>query len=380
MSRQSLRVALLALALTPPIHAQTTDPVFRSWEWETEAQSVRGAGLSGAVLALATDAGTAVLNPASLSLISQVDLRVSLRYSAPRPIGQDQLLRGWTLAQGALARPVGLGSGWGVYYRSPRAVELEIVGAGLPDGSSDAGRLRVRVEEVGGAFGTALGPRLRVGLRLGAARLDLGGSVVTVSAGGDQTRASVVGESWQPSAGINVLLTPDHRFRAGLTYDTGTRFGARRSGSSGAFDYDMVVPPRLAAGVLVRTSTAVSLTGQLDWLRWSRVEDALVSASDRPPATEYGLDDAVEGRLGVEFRAEYGESLLWNRAVVRLGLHFRSRGVLEYRGSDPVEQARFPGQERTTEWSLGFGFGPLEVARVRRQHSRDWLIGVRHSF
>lgn len=383
MSRYSLQVTLLALALAPApfLAAQTTDPLFRSWEWEEEAQSVRAAGMSGAVVAAAgSDAGSAMHHPAALSLVAETDIRLSLRYTDVRPLGQDQVSSGWTLAQGAVARPVGLRSGVGVYYRSPRALELEIVPDALPDGSSDGGRLRLHVGEAGAAFGTALTPTLRLGVRLGAAHLDMGGASLTTFADGSEARASSNASSWAPSAGLNLLFTPTHRLQAGVTFDSEVRLGARRHGDGGDLAYDLVVPPRLSAGILFRYSTVVVMTGQMDWLGWSRVQDAVVSADGRPPASDYALDDAFEGRFGLELRGEYGESPLWNRAVVRFGLHFRSRGMLEYVGADPVEAARFPGEAGTTEWSLGFGWGPFEVARVRRQHSRDWLIGVRHGF
>jgi len=230
------------------------------------------------------------------------------------------------------------------------------------------------------AFGTAITPTLRVGIRLGAARLDLGGLVTSRSEGGAEVHISSNGDAWEPSAGLSVLFTPDHRFQAGLTYDTELRWEAERAGPSGTLAYDLVAPPRLAAGVLFRPSTVVGITGQVDWLAWSRVREALASANPRPDASQFALDDAVDGRFGLELRGEYGEWPLWHRAVVRFGLHFRSRGLLEYVGEDPVEQARFPGGRRRIEWSLGFAFGPVEVSRVRRKHSADWVIGIRHAF
>ena len=66
--------------------------------------------------------------------------------------------------------------------------------------------------------------------------------------------------------------------------------------------------------------------------------------------------------------------------MLRLGLHFRSRGLLEYVGSDPAEQARFPGGKRSTEWSLGVAYGPVEVAWISRKPSNVWVIGVRQVF
>jgi hypothetical protein len=141
-----------------------------------------------------------------------------------------------------------------------------------------------------------------------------------------------------------------------------------------------VAPGRYTAGLLFRPSSVVWLTGQLDWVRWSEVGSALVSPDDRPATGEFVLDDALDGRLGLEVRPDYGESPLWNRVVLRFGLHYRSRGLLEYTGSDPVEQARFGGGSHRWEWSYGLAFGPLEITWVRRKPSTVWVIGVRQFF
>ena len=76
-------LAFIALALATPVDAQTTDPLFRSWEWEEQPQSARAAGLSGAVVASASDAGSAVLHPASLSLLRRRRRRFSTGPPSP---------------------------------------------------------------------------------------------------------------------------------------------------------------------------------------------------------------------------------------------------------------------------------------------------------
>ena len=373
-------MALIALALGAPLEAQTTDTLFRSWEWDEEPQSARAAALGGAVAAAASDAASAVLYPALLSLFSETDVRLSVRNAGSGSVGLDRTTARWTLAQGAVAHPVGLRSGLAVYYRSPRSGELDIVAASLPDGSSDKGRLAAQVRETGVAFGTALTPTVRIGVRLGVARLDLDGHVTSRLPSGTETEVSSMADSWETSAGVSLLFAPHQRLQTSLTYDKELRWSAERAGDSGTVEHDLVAPPRLAAGLLFRPSSVVWIMGQVDWVGWSQVQTTLVSADDRPDASELALDDAVDGRLGLELHAEYGESSLWNRAVVRFGLHFRSRGLLEYVGSDPVEQARFPGGEHSTDWSLGVGFGPVEVAWVSRKPSNVWVIGVRHAF
>jgi hypothetical protein len=368
------------VAFSAPAGAQTTDPLYRSWEWDEEPQSARAAALGGAVAAAASDAGSAAFYPASLSLIAETDVRLSVRYAGSGSIALDRAQARWTLAEGAVVLPLGLCSGLGAYYRSPRSLDLEIRATPLPDGSTDEGRLEAVVQETGIAFGTALTPRLRVGIRLGAARLDLDGQATTRTIDGSLRPAASTADTWEPSAGVGLLFAADQRFHTSLTYDRQVNWRARWTGDTGSGDHEVVAPARLAAGLLFRPSSVVWVTGQLDWVRWSQVRSALVSPDDRPPVSDFALEDSVDGRLGLELRAEYGESPLWNRAVLRLGLHFRSRGLLEYVGADPVEQARFPGGKRSTEWSLGVAYGPVEVAWISRRPSNVWVIGVRKFF
>jgi hypothetical protein len=371
---------LVVIAVGLPAEAQTTDPLYRSWEWDAEPLSARAAALGGAVAAAASDASSAAFYPASLSLFSETDVRLSVRYTGSGSIASDRVEPGWTLAQGAVALPLGLRSGIGAYYRSPRSLELEIQATPLPDGSTDEGRLEAVVRETGIAFGTALTPRLRVGIRLGAAHLDLDGQATTGAIEGSLRPAASTANTWEPSAGVGLLFAAHQSFHASLTYDRQVSWRANWAGDAGSGDHEFVAPARLAGGLLFRPSSVVWITGQLDWVRWSQVRSTLVSPDDRPPASDFALDDSVDGRVGLELTAEYGESPLWSRAVFRLGLHFRSRGLLEYVGSDPVEQARFPGGKRSTEWSLGVAYGPVEVGWISRKPSNVWVIGVRQFF
>jgi hypothetical protein len=363
-----------------PAEAQTTDPLYRSFEWDREPQSTRGAALGGAVAAAADDAGSAAFYPASLSLFAETDVRLSVRYAGSGTVGLDRTEARWTLAEGAVALPLGRRSGVGAYYRSPRSLGLEIRGTALPDGLTDEGRLDAGAREAGVAFGTALTPRLRVGARLGAAHLDLDGQATTATTEGSLRSAASTVRAWEPSVGVGLLFAADQRFHTSLNYDLQVSWRADRVDGGGSGDHEVVAPARLAWGLLFRPSSVVWITGQLDWVRWSQVRSALVSPDDRPPVSDFALDDSVDGRLGLELRAEYGESPLWSRAVLRFGLHFRSRGVLEYVGADPVERARFPGGKRSTEWSLGAAYGPVEVAWISRKPSNVWVIGVRHFF
>ncbi len=380
VSLRTIGVALLVIAAAAASPAQTTDPLYRSWEWTEGPASVRAAALGGAVNAGASDALSGAFSPAWLSLASETDVRLSVGWNAEGQIGADRVESGWTLAGGAVALPLGLNKGIAAYYRSPRSLDLTIRAEALPDGSTDEGRLGATVRETGVAFGAALTPRLRVGLRVGAARLDLDGQATT-SGPGDARRSSASrADTWEPSAGASLLFAAHQRLYASLNWDRQMVWRSGRTGDAPPAAHDLVAPSRFAGGLLIRPSSVVWITGQLDWVRWSQVSSALVSPDDRPPSADFALDDALEGRVGLELRAEYGESLLWNRVVLRFGLHYRSRGLLEYTGADPVDLERFGGGSHRAEWSLGAAFGPVEVAWIGRQPSNVWVLGVRQTF
>lgn len=383
LERVSLRTiggTLLAAAAATAAVAQTTDPLYRSWEWVDQPSSVRAAALGGAVAAGASDAMSGAFSPAWLSLASEVDVRLSVGWNGEGLIASDRVNSGWTLAGGAVALPLGLNKGIAVYYRSPRSLDMTIQAALLPEGWTDEGRLGATVREAGVAFGAALTPRLRVGLRVGAAHLDLDGQATTLGPGDLRRVSASRADTWEPSAGVGLLFAVNQRFFASLNWDRRMLWNAERAGGAPPAAHDLVAPSRLAGGLLFRPSSVVWITGQLDWMRWSQVSSALVSPDDRPPKTDFALDDALDGRIGLELRAEYGESLLWKRLMLRFGLHYRSRGLLEYTGADPVDQERFGGGSHRTEWSLGAAFGPLEVAWIGREPSSVWVFGVRQSF
>ena len=89
MLRPLLATTLMASAWAGTAAAQTTDALFRSWEWAEEPHSVRGAALAGAIAASPSGASTALLQPAGLSLISEGDVRVSARYAGSGSVALD---------------------------------------------------------------------------------------------------------------------------------------------------------------------------------------------------------------------------------------------------------------------------------------------------
>jgi hypothetical protein len=380
------RLARVAFAAVPvlagaaSVSAQTADPLFRSWEWVEEPQSVRAAGLAGAVAAEPSDGSTALLFPGGLSLVSEPDLRVSLRYRGAGSVGLDQAASRWAPGEVSFALPVGLLWGVGAYYRDRRRLDLAILDTMLPDGSFDQGHLDVGSQEAGLAAGFAALPSLRVGARVGLTRADLSGRVSTTLASGAVSATSSELQDVAPRFGLGMIFAPEQRFQIGFEFDSKVRWSGAVRSSTGESPFALVCPARLALGVLYRPSTAVQILGQVDRVAWSAVENATRCCGRGAEAEGLVLEDATDGRLAVEFRPQYGNLGMWNRVAVRLGVHYRSRGLLAYVGDDPAEQARFPGASGATEWSVGLAFWRFEVTRIGRKPSTVWVFGVRQPF
>jgi hypothetical protein len=379
-SPPALALATLGSAVVAAsVSAQTVDPLFRSWEWVEEPQSVRAAGLAGAVAAEPADGSTGVLFPAGLSLVSEPDLRVSLRSTDSGSLNLDEVSSQWAPGEVAFALPLGLRWGAGAYFRERRHLDLEIRDTVLPNGSFDQGWLRATSREVGLAVGFAALPSLRLGARVGLARAEQSGHASTVSAtaGAVTTSAELRDEAPRFSAGV--LFAPEQRFQLGLQFDSKTTWSGTTRDAAGESSYDLVAPPRIALGLLYRPSSVVRILGQVDRVGWSAAEDAARCCGGRE-APELTVDDATDVRLAVEFRPQYGDFGIWNRLAIRVGVHHRSRGLLEYGGDDPAQQARFPGASPSTEWSVGLAIWRFEVARIGRKPSTVWVFGVRQPF
>jgi hypothetical protein len=204
--------------------------------------------------------------------------------------------------------------------------------------------------------------------------------VSTTSASGT---ALPIGSEWRddaPRIGAGVVFAPEQRCQVGLHFDSKVTWSGTTQTPDGESPYDLVSPARIALGILYRPSTAVQILGQVDRVEWSAVADAVRCCGAGSSANDLTLGDATDLRLALEFRPQYGDIGIWNRVAVRVGLHSRSRGLLEYRGDDPGQQARFPGAGRSTEWSVGLAYWRFEVSWIGRKPSSVWVFGVRQAF
>ena len=325
----AVAVLLSAVSATTVAQAQTSDPMFRSWEWVDEPHSARATALAGSMAAQASDGSTALIFPAGLSLVSETDLRVSARWTTDGSHNADTVRAGWAPGEVALASPLGLRWGWGAYARDVRHVTYELGSALLPDGSSDAGSMEVETREVGVGVGYALSPSLRIGARVGWARTELSGRSITTGAAGATRDATVQGEDGDLRVGVGMIFAPEERFQLGIHYDSRGSWGGRATCPEDEVGYRLIAPSRFALGLLYRPSTFVEIMAQGDYVKWSEVHKSLGCCGEAAPSTNFARGDGYELRLGSELRPEFGNFGVWQRVALRFGVHFRTRGLLE---------------------------------------------------
>jgi hypothetical protein len=250
--------AVLILAVTSNVLAQTNDQFYRSWRWSADQAPARVAGLAGAFVAVADDSAAVLFNPAGLVQLQKTELLggVLVRASGTTASSAGDRLRAVTgvgFAGGAGA----LSPRWriGGYIVQPQDRRSDMAALRLPDGTVTAGFLDTQVTEVGGSAAWELTSSFSLGARVTATHLKLEGEEqrtgpvelevgsaagetrVTGSFGGLLTlgRRLRIGASGQPGAAYRVRRTAN---RAGQLLDPGSEYDLRQPGL-----------PRLVPGV-----------------------------------------------------------------------------------------------------------------------------------
>ncbi|HLA78076.1 MAG TPA: hypothetical protein VJU18_10905 [Vicinamibacteria bacterium] len=341
------------------LQAQTNDHLFRSWQWPPEVHSARQAGWAGAGVASLDEATAGELNPALLaSLTKNQAYAGGLAYGAGQTGVGDHLDSRVALGTCGVAARVSRRFVLSLEVSEARALRLELAPVRLPDGSADAGWLRVTGFDLRGAVAFRLTPRLHVGARMVSSRLSLdadarhdpatGPSDLTVQASGTATNLGAgLGLAYQASGWLTLAVSSDTgmgwRFsrRAqnpalGVELDAGSPFEIRR-------------PSLLRAGVSVAPSRRLRLLAQLDLVRWSEIPAGLVIAQGPRARDEYRLADALEPRLGAEASVPLRRTSL----QVRGGVHVQGAGQLRFEGPDATETAVFQGAKTRLVASLG---------------------------
>ena len=354
-NKTTLAVLAVAVFVATPLRAQTNDQVFRSWRWSVDQEPARVAGMGGAFVAVADESSAAAFNPAGLTQVQKTELAGGLvvRQRGTAASGIRDSLRAVTgigFAGGAAA----VSSRWriGVYLLQPEDRRADFTGS-LPDGTTASGFLDTQVTEVGGAVAWQARPGLALGARVTATHLKLEAEDLTSG-----PAASEVGEGageTRVTGSFGLLVTVRRAIRAGLTLQPGASYRMVRTANadgrvidSGSAS-DLRQPGLVAAGLSVQLSPKILVSGQLDYVRYSEIRRQLVIRSGSTTSADYGLVDALEPRLGLEF------SLPLRRYSVQLrgGVHSQAAGFLSYRGASPVEASTFRGGTRHLVPALG---------------------------
>jgi hypothetical protein len=340
---------------------QTTDPLFAHWRWAPQGIGSRPAGLSGAFVALADEVKTAYVNPAGLTLIPIHEVGVSTggRWAGAAWSGRK-------LRAAAYAATV-----------DDRRIELSGAAAG-------PGRpfLEADVWEAGIALGVAPFSRFRIGGALARTESSLRaerprGSAAAASLSGSESR-------WRGSAGVLLDLIerggrPLPSLRLGASYQRGFDWSSTLTVDTTASAVQLRRPSVFAAGLAWRLTHQWTFSAQADLIRYREVVETLrrnVGAA----ALGFELSDQVEPRLGAEF--VWPLSCGCGVSKLRGGVHYRSAGVLTYRGADPSLAAAFPGALGRAVGSLGASFLAEYFGRALRfdVDSADLLEGPELSF
>lgn len=381
-----LGVLLLLLGLPTLSWAQTSDHLYRSWRWAFGVTSPRAAGMAGAFVSVAEDSSAGLLNPAGLALAPEAELAASGQVQAGATLeGRDALGRDAGLAFLSASLPVGPRWALGAYESRSRSVRLSLDPRPLADGSVDSGSLEASVAESGLAVAWTATSRLRLGARLGLERLDLEGMSLRTSASGEEElRVTTDGSSDRVSLGVGVLFTPNETWQLGVAARSRATWGldrrATRPGGGGLEPdrrYRIRSPDAVSAGVTYRPASPLQVVGQLDYVFYREIRSILLVPRGPTSPGDYGIDDGLEVRVGVEVTPFLCEFCVKSHLQLRAGVHFQSAGALAYRGPEASEAEAFPGTRSRRSWAVGASVGGGELAVLWGGERTVWLVGWR---
>jgi hypothetical protein len=367
----SCRVAVAVLAtcalLPPGARAQTSDVVFGGWSWRTRDQGSRPAGLGGAYVAVADSVRTVSVNPAGLSLIPKAeltagfgDLWAGVGYSlgtANAPANVPPAARPTQPAQPVPCSPSRPTRPFALAIFGEQAVtqdnQVNVVRA---PGISESGQLSASSEQIGLGLSKGLTPWLNLGATFAWGHLTMQGQSLLLDLQGDELgRVTLSGDANKARVLGGMLLTfgPSRdptAVRLGVAYQQDLfPWSVERTVTdrvhgvvtSGPKTVDIVEPPVLAGGLAWRVSDALLITGELDYVWYDRVHQALSSNTDAATAAPFTVRRGLEPRLGVELTEP---SPTGGYFKLRAGVRRETSGVLEYGGADAaLKQAFIPG-------------------------------------
>lgn len=346
--RTLLSIACVLPAL--PAAAQTDEIVFAGWRANPLTVGSRAAGMGGAFVAVADDARAAFVNPAGLTQIPLTEIsgstgrpwlalasgRRRMRFAAYYTRGEQEQLPEFEAGDLPSLQPAVWEAGVAAGFQPFRHVRL---GVGLA-------YRNLRVEQEGGAAPA----HPLVGGSDGEGRVTVGALV-------DLIPAKVVGSS---------------PFKLGVSVQPGVSF---KVAAPGGPEVELRRPSVSSAGLAWRASNAWSFSGQVDFIRYQEVVDALRRNVGEVAGADFQMSNAAEPRLGTEFATPLRCGC--GTVKLRAGLHYESPGTLRYLGADPGLHDAFRVRSWRITVALGASFFSEYFANAVRidVDSRDLLDG-----
>jgi long-subunit fatty acid transport protein len=359
--------SLVALAVSIggcvlPAAAQTNDHIYRSWDWSEEPMTPRAAGMGGGTAGLPDDAS--LVNPAALATLSKTEVLGGIAWRGRGTSRSKDVFAGDT-GLGQLTAAGRVGSRWslGAAVSEPYAVRITLDPTLMPDRRIDVGQVEATVLDLTFAAAWRATPKMQLGGRLSASRLELNGTYerqqqdprlpanLHVDTSASDTR---------PSGSLGFLYSLGSRLWFGGVATAGTTWEGDRTAKSAIFGvvldpgsrYHVRRPSVLTGGISFQPSLKLLVTAQVDRVSYSEIRSEMVIAQGAAARTDYVLADGWEPRVGAEL------SLPFRNASVQLraGVHIQAPGALLYTGNDVVESAAFQGARRATVASAGGSF------------------------
>jgi len=313
--------------------------------------------MGGAYVAVADSVQALVANPAGLTQIPVTEVG----------LGVGPLWAGVARNQGRRLR-------LGVYLTRTDVQEVE-----HEDG---LGRVESSVREAGLGIGAGPFGRLRLGASVSWSSLRLRAESPRSILESDAGHVRLTGGLLVDLVRREGAIVP--RLRFGLAYQPGfdwslTRSDPTVSGPAGASSVGLRRPTLVTAGLAWNAPDRWSFMAEGDLIRYREVLESL-RGNVGEAAAGFGLPDAVEPRVGMEFATP----LSCGCGVIKLraGIHYRSPGTLRYAGADALLARAFaPGGWRAVA-TLGASFFAEHFRNALRLDldARDVIEGPELSF
>ena len=368
----------------PRAAAQTGDIFFGGWTWRGRDVGARPSGLAGAFVAVADDSRSAVINPAGIALVPDLEVSAGV---GERWASVATALRGETVPvsgppANAAGQPRPCPPGpqprpWAVgFFAQQNEAHESLLEAVSGPGLIERATLSARREQIGASLARGVTPWLNLGVSVAWRHLRFGGATVLRDAAGvERQRVTVDGDANKARALVGMLATfgparSPTAFRVGAAYErdlSAWSLGRREQDiTTGVVAAPATVrieePPMLSAGAAWRINDSWLVSGQLDYIWY---EDVIASLRHNlvPDADSFRIADGFEPRLGLEHTRA---SPIGGYLKLRAGIRRETVGRLQYVGPDLARTQAFPDVGPAFRASAGLSLLAEFYARAAR--------------